>query len=64
MSGKFDEMKGRAQKAAGDLTDNNELKAEGERDEKAGKAKQAVDKVGEKVEGAIDSVKDALKRDK
>lgn len=64
MSGKFDEMKGRAQKAAGDLTDNNELKAEGERDEKAGKVKQAVDKVGEKVEGAIDSVKDALKRDK
>ena len=51
-----DEMKGRVKEAAGDLTDNNDLKREGKVDKASGKAKDAVDK-------AADKAKDALGRD-
>jgi uncharacterized protein YjbJ (UPF0337 family) len=34
--GKADELKGRAKQAAGDLTDNDDLKREGKMDEKGG----------------------------
>lgn len=52
----FDEMKGRAKEAAGDLTDNNDLKREGKID-------QATSEVKEKVGDIADKVKDALGRD-
>lgn len=57
MAGESDELKGRIKKAAGDLTDDDELKGEGEADEAAGKAKGKVDEVKDKVDDAIDSVK-------
>lgn len=57
MAGEGDELKGRIKKAAGDLTDDEELKRDGEADETAGKAKGKVDDVKEKVDDAIDSVK-------
>ncbi|MGA7397725.1 MAG: CsbD family protein [Solirubrobacterales bacterium] len=50
---KTDNAKGRVKEAAGDLTDDDKLKNEG-------KADQAGAKVKEKVEGAVDSVKDKL----
>ena len=53
MSGKFDEVKGRAKEAAGDLTDNDDLKREG-------KADRATGKIKEKVEGAKDWVEDKI----
>ena len=53
MSGKTDEMKGRVKEAAGDLTDNERMKREGQVDQAAGKTKQAADK-------AVDKVKDAV----
>jgi uncharacterized protein YjbJ (UPF0337 family) len=51
-------MKGRVKQAAGDLTDNRDLKREGERDEAAGKLKEKVDDVKDQVDDAIDKVKD------
>lgn len=60
MSGEADKIKGRAKQAAGDLTDNDDLKNEGDRDETAGKAKAKVDDVKDSVNDAIDSVKDKL----
>jgi uncharacterized protein YjbJ (UPF0337 family) len=51
-SGKSDELKGRVKEAAGALTGDKKLKREGEADQAAGKIKQ---KIGE----VIDKVKDA-----
>lgn len=61
--GKFDEMKGRVKKAGGDLTDNDELRREGQADETAGKAKQAIDKAKDRASDAIDAAKDAVTKD-
>lgn len=61
MSGKMDKLSGRAKQAAGDLTDNDELEREGERDEAAGKAKDKVDDAKDRVNDTIDDVKDRLK---
>jgi uncharacterized protein YjbJ (UPF0337 family) len=57
MSGKGDKLRGRVKQAAGDLTDDEELKEEGERDEAAGKMKDAVDTARNKVNHAIDEVR-------
>ena len=50
---KTDEVKGRAKEAAGAVTDDKELKNEGKTD-------QAAASVKDKVEGAVDKVKDKL----
>lgn len=44
----LDEFKGRAKEAAGDLTDNDELKREGKVDKGKGKVKEVVDKIADK----------------
>ncbi len=62
MAGEGDKTKGRAKQAAGDLTGNDELEREGERDEAAGKAKSKLDELEQKGRDAIDSVKDAMNR--
>jgi uncharacterized protein YjbJ (UPF0337 family) len=51
--GSIDDGKGRAKEAAGDLTDDQELKNEGKVDQATGTVK---DKVGD----AADKIKDAL----
>jgi uncharacterized protein YjbJ (UPF0337 family) len=51
------ELKGRVKEAAGDLTDDKELKNEGKTD-------QATGKVKDKIDDAADKVKDLLHRDK
>jgi uncharacterized protein YjbJ (UPF0337 family) len=48
MDGNIDEAKGRVKEAAGDLTDNDDLKNEGKADQAAGKAKQVVEDVKDK----------------
>lgn len=58
MGGEGDKTKGRAKQAAGDLTGDEELEQEGERDETAGKAKDTIDKAGDKAREAVDSVKE------
>jgi uncharacterized protein YjbJ (UPF0337 family) len=52
--GKFDEMKGRAKEAAGDLTDDDDLKKEGKVDRASGAVKDKVDKATDKVKDAVD----------
>jgi uncharacterized protein YjbJ (UPF0337 family) len=56
-------MKGRAKEAAGDLTDNDDLKHEGKADRASGKAKDMVDDLKDKAEGAIDAVRDKRHND-
>ena len=50
-----DETKGRIKQAVGDLTDDKDLKREGEIDEAAGKAKKKADEL-------VDKVSDSLKK--
>jgi uncharacterized protein YjbJ (UPF0337 family) len=57
MSGNFDEAKGKVKQAAGDLTDDKDLKSEGKADEAAGKVKGAAETVKDKVEDAVDKVR-------
>ena len=52
----MDELKGRAKEAAGDLTDDDDLKREG-------KVDQASADVKEKVGNVVDGVKDKLHKD-
>ncbi len=47
------EIKGRAEQAVGDLTDDEQMKREGEVDKKAGKVK-------EKIDDAVERVKEVL----
>ena len=62
MEGNIDEAKGRVKEAAGDLTDNDDLKKEGKADQAAGKAKQVVEDVKDKVTDGVDTIKDKLKK--
>jgi uncharacterized protein YjbJ (UPF0337 family) len=57
MSGETDQAKGRVKQAAGDLTDNDDLKREGKADETAGKVKEAVGDAKDKFDDVIDDVK-------
>ena len=60
MGENLDKAKGRVKQAAGDLTDDKDLKAEGKADEMSGKVKGAVDTLRDKAEDAIDKVKDKI----
>ena len=60
MSGETDQVKGRIKQAAGDLTDNDDLKNEGKADEFAGKVKDTVDDAKDKVDDVVDDVKNKL----
>ena len=55
--GAIDDIKGRAKKALGDLTDNNKLKQEGKADRATGKVKDAADAVSDKVKDAADALR-------
>lgn len=61
MSGETDKATGRVKQAAGDLTGDDEMKRDGEKDEMAGKAKDAVGKAKDKANEAVDSIKDKMK---
>ncbi len=56
MGEKIDEAKGKAKQAAGDVTDDDELRREGKRDEAGAKVKQ-------KANDAVDAVKEKIDRD-
>lgn len=73
MGEKTDQMKGKVKEAAGTLTGDEDLEAEGKLDRRAGEAKEnlgrakdkveeVIDKAKEKVEEGIDKAKDALHR--
>lgn len=48
-----DEAKGRIKEAAGDLTDDKDLKREGKVDQASGKAKDKIDDVGDKAKDFV-----------
>jgi uncharacterized protein YjbJ (UPF0337 family) len=56
MSGKTDVVKGRIKEAAGALTGNEHLRAEGKTDQAVGKVKQVAEKAVDEVEQAVKKV--------
>ena len=53
-----DDLKGRVKEAAGDLTDNDDLKREGKIDQASGTIKEKIGDAKEKAEDVVDSLKD------
>lgn len=49
----LDDAKGKVKEAAGDLTGDDSLKAEGKTDQAAGTVKDAVDSAKDKITGAL-----------
>lgn len=60
MSGETDKAVGRMKQAAGDLTGDDQLKAEGEADEAAGGIKDSIEGAADAARDAVDSLKDKL----
>ena len=60
---KSDDLKGRAKEAVGDFTDNPDLKREGKADRAAGKVKEVVSDAKDRLEDAVDNVRDKIHRD-
>jgi uncharacterized protein YjbJ (UPF0337 family) len=58
----FDDAKGRVKEAAGDLTDDQDLEREGKADQAGASVKEFAEKAKDKVEDAVDSVKEKLNR--
>ena len=58
-----DDLKGRAKEAAGDLTNNDDLKNEGKADRASGKVKEFIDKAEDKAKDLVDDVRDKLHKD-
>ena len=56
MSGKTDVVKGRIKEAAGALTGNDKLRAQGKTDQAVGKTKQAIQKTADTVKKAVKKV--------
>jgi uncharacterized protein YjbJ (UPF0337 family) len=52
-----DQAKGRVKQAAGDLTDDQDLKREGKGDELLGQAKGKLNDLRDKADDAMDAVK-------
>lgn len=61
-SSTFDDAKGRIKEAAGDLTDDKSLENEGKADQAGAKVKDFGEKVSDKVDDAVDALKDKLDR--
>jgi uncharacterized protein YjbJ (UPF0337 family) len=62
MSEKIDEAKGRAKEAVGDLTDDEELQREGQRDQAAGNVKEKIGDAADWAEKKVDDVKEKVDR--
>lgn len=62
MGGEVDKASGRIKEAAGDLTDNKELKGRGKAQRAAGNVKDAGSTLGDKVENAANRVGNRVKR--
>jgi uncharacterized protein YjbJ (UPF0337 family) len=64
MGSEFDEMKGRAKEAAGDLTEDEDLKREGKIDQLGADIKEKAEAAKDKVDDTVDKVKEKLDRDR
>lgn len=63
MDNDLDQAKGRIKQAAGDLTDDDDLKREGKLDEKAGKAKEFLEDTKDKADDLVDRTRDRFDKD-
>jgi uncharacterized protein YjbJ (UPF0337 family) len=63
MDNDLDQAKGRIKQAAGDLTDDKDLKKEGQADENAGKVKEFLEDAKDKAEDLVDKIKDRFTKD-
>ena len=61
--GTFDNAKGKVKEAAGDLTDDKDMKREGKTDQAAGNVKDKLGDLKETAEDAVDKAKDKLHKD-
>ena len=59
-----DELKGRTKEAAGALTDDDDLKREGKRDQAAGEAKNKLREAEDWAEDKVDDLRDKLDGDR
>jgi uncharacterized protein YjbJ (UPF0337 family) len=62
--GKIAQVKGKVKQAVGDLTNNDRLKAEGQKDEVSGNVQEAVGQIRRTTGEAIDAVVEAAKQRK
>jgi len=62
MGGKTDEVKGRIKEAAGALTGDDKLREEGKTDQAVGKVKQVIQKAVDNVQQAADAAADKAKQ--
>lgn len=58
MSGKIDELKGRAKEAAGAVADDDKLRREGKTDQAVGKVKQKVERVIDQAKQGVEALND------
>lgn len=61
MGSKTDKIKGRIKEAVGALTDNDDLKREGQRDQAVGEVKEAAESAAEKVQDEVERVAQKMK---
>ena len=64
MGANADEAKGRVKEAAGALTNDESLKAEGKADQIGAKVKDVLENVKDRAENAVDAVKEKLAQNK
>ncbi len=62
VQGKVDQAKGRAKEAAGDLSDNDQLRDEGAADKAAGNVEETFGKGRRKVGEALKDLGDSIKK--
>lgn len=62
MAEKFDDAKGRAKEAAGDLTNDDDLKNEGKADRATGSIKDKAEDAKDKVGDLADKVRDKFNK--
>ena len=62
MTGQTDDLKGRAKEAAGALTDDDDLKRDGQSDQTASGVKEKIDDAGDWAKEKVDAVKDKIDR--
>jgi uncharacterized protein YjbJ (UPF0337 family) len=62
MGSNTDDLKGRAKEAFGDLTDNDDLKREGQADRAGGKAKEVIDNLADDAKDLVEDVKNKVQR--
>lgn len=64
MESGMDDAKGRVKEAAGDLTEDDDLKREGQMDQAGATVKDKMEEASDKIGDAVDSVKDKLNKNR